>query len=119
MQVKQSPGTVQRCEAKRKPEVHMQSLEKCPIFCEKLHSTREPSEALIRKKVAWFKRERKEGCLKLQENAVEDNALIIAEFSDSHLASTQYRDFSVYDGKVHQHTTLMRTNGDALAAAQG
>ena len=43
VRVKRLPGTVQHCQAKWKPEVHVQSLEKCPICCEKfqfpLHST--------------------------------------------------------------------------------
>ena len=42
---------------------------KCPICCKKfqfpLHSTPRKLEALINKKVAWFKREREEECLKL------------------------------------------------------
>ena len=69
---------------------------------------REPLEALINKKVAWFKREREEECLKLQENAVQDNAPIIAEFSYSHLASTRYRHFSVNEGKVHHYSRFKR-----------
>ena len=69
---------------------------------------REPLEELLRQKVAWFKQKREDECLKLQENAVQDRAPVIAEFSDSLLSSTRYRHFSVYDGEVHHYSRFKR-----------
>ena len=69
---------------------------------------REPLEELLCQKVAWFKQKREDECLKLQENAVQDRAPVIAEFSNSLLSSTRYRHFSVYDGEVHRYSRFKR-----------
>lgn len=69
---------------------------------------RESLKALINK-VTWFKRSREEECLKLQDNALQEKAPLIAEYSDSTKPSSiRYRHFSVYDGNIHHYSRFKR-----------
>ena len=69
---------------------------------------REPLQELLSKKVSWFKSNREDECVKLQNKALQDKAPIIAEFSGDSLASTRYRHFSVYDGDIHHYARFKR-----------